>query len=80
MTRYLISFDGGAMDHIAKEHMPAVGKAADEVVQEALERHRRPAEMSEPSSLPDGKGKPSLRLGRRAVVVQLARCAGWPGT
>jgi hypothetical protein len=36
MTRYLISFDDGAMDHIPDEDMPAVGKAAHEVVQEAL--------------------------------------------
>jgi hypothetical protein len=36
MTRYLISFDGGAMDHIPEEEMPAVGKAAHAVVQEAL--------------------------------------------
>src|SRR5262249_58786111 len=36
MTRYLISFDAGAMDHIPDEDMPAVGKAAHAVVQEAL--------------------------------------------
>ena len=36
MTRYLISFDDGAMDHIPEEDMPAVGKAAHEVVQEAV--------------------------------------------
>ena len=36
MTRYLISFDAGAMDHILEEEMPAVGKASHEVVQEAL--------------------------------------------
>jgi hypothetical protein len=36
MTRYLISFDAGAMDHISDEDMPAVGKAAHAVVQEAL--------------------------------------------
>ena len=32
MTRYLISFDGGAMDHIPDEDMPDVGVAAHEVV------------------------------------------------
>jgi hypothetical protein len=37
MTRYLISFDDGAMDHIPDEDMPAVGKAAHEVVQEAVD-------------------------------------------
>jgi hypothetical protein len=36
MTRYLISFDGHAMDHIPDEEMPAVGKAAHAVVQEAV--------------------------------------------
>jgi hypothetical protein len=36
MTRYLISFDDGAMDHIPEEDMPAVGKAAHEVLQEAV--------------------------------------------
>jgi hypothetical protein len=36
MTRYLISFDAGAMDHIPDEDGPAVGKAAHEVVQEAV--------------------------------------------
>ena len=36
MARYLISFDGHAMDHIPDEDGPAVGKAAHEVVQEAV--------------------------------------------
>jgi hypothetical protein len=36
MTRYLISFDAGAMDHISEEDVPDVGKAAHAVVQEAL--------------------------------------------
>jgi hypothetical protein len=36
MTRYLISFDDGAMDHIREEDMPDVGKAAHAVVQEAV--------------------------------------------
>jgi hypothetical protein len=35
MTRYLISFDAHAMDHIPDEDIPAVSKAAHEVVQEA---------------------------------------------
>ena len=37
MTRYLISFDSGAMDHIPGEEMPAVGKASHAVVQEAVD-------------------------------------------
>ena len=36
MTRYLILFDAGAMDHIPEEDMPAVGVAAHAVVQEAV--------------------------------------------
>jgi len=36
MTRYLISFDDGAMDHIPDEDFPDVGKAAHEVLQEAV--------------------------------------------
>jgi hypothetical protein len=37
MTRYLISFDDGAMDHIPAEEFPAVGKAAHAVTQEAVD-------------------------------------------
>lgn len=36
MTRYLISFDAHAMDHIPEVDGPAVGKAAHEVVQDAV--------------------------------------------
>ncbi|HZT94883.1 MAG TPA: YciI family protein [Gaiellaceae bacterium] len=36
MPRYLISFDAHAMDHIPDEEMPAVAKAAHEVVEEAM--------------------------------------------
>ena len=37
MTRYLISFDAHAMDHIPAEEMPAVGDAAHAVVNEAMD-------------------------------------------
>ena len=37
MTRYLISFDAHAMDHIPDEEMPAVGKAAHAVLREAVD-------------------------------------------
>ena len=37
MTRYLISFDAHAMDHIPDDEMPAVARAAHEVVQEAMD-------------------------------------------
>jgi hypothetical protein len=36
MARYLISFDDGAMDHISREELPDVAKAAHAVAQEAL--------------------------------------------
>ncbi|MEV4637433.1 YciI family protein [Actinoplanes sp. NPDC049548] len=36
MTRYLISFNDGAMDHITDEELPDVGKAAHAVIQEAV--------------------------------------------
>lgn len=36
MTRYLISFNDGAMDHIPDEDWPDVGKAAHAVTQEAV--------------------------------------------
>jgi hypothetical protein len=35
VTRYLISFDDGAMAHIPDDEWPAVGKAAHAVVREA---------------------------------------------
>lgn len=35
MKRFLISFNDGAMDHIAEADFPAVGEAAHAVVQEA---------------------------------------------
>jgi hypothetical protein len=37
MTRYLISFDRGAMDHIPDEEGRAVGEAAHAAVQEAMD-------------------------------------------
>ena len=37
MTRYLISFDAHAMDHIPDEDMPAVSEAAHAVVREAMD-------------------------------------------
>ncbi|GAB3837683.1 YciI family protein [Micromonospora andamanensis] len=36
MTRYLISFNDGAMDHIPAEDLPEVGKDAHAVIQEAV--------------------------------------------
>jgi hypothetical protein len=37
MTRYLISFDDGAMAHISDRDLPEVARAAHEVVQEAVD-------------------------------------------
>ncbi|MEO3929645.1 YciI family protein [Micromonosporaceae bacterium B7E4] len=37
MTRYLISFNDGAMDHIPGEDWPDVGRASHAVVQEAVD-------------------------------------------
>jgi hypothetical protein len=37
MTRYLISFPSGAMDHIPAEEFPAVGEAAHAVAREAID-------------------------------------------
>ena len=36
MTRYLISFNDGAMDHIPDEDFPDVSKAAHDVIREAV--------------------------------------------
>ena len=37
MTRYLITFDAHAMDHITQEDFPTVGRDAHEVVREAID-------------------------------------------
>ena len=37
MTRYLISFNDGAMNHITREELPDVSKAANAVVDQAKE-------------------------------------------
>ena len=36
MARFMISIDAHAMDHIPREDMPAVGEAAHEVAEEAM--------------------------------------------
>ena len=35
MSRYLISFDDGSMDHISEADLPAVGESSHAVVREA---------------------------------------------
>jgi hypothetical protein len=37
MSRYLISFDRGAMDHIPEEEGPAVSRAAHAAIEEAMD-------------------------------------------
>lgn len=37
MTRYLVSFPSGAMDHIPEDELPAVSRAAHAVVREAMD-------------------------------------------
>jgi hypothetical protein len=37
MTRYLISFNDGAMDHVTAEDLPEVGKAVQAVVEETVD-------------------------------------------
>jgi len=64
MTRYLISFDAHAMDHIPDDDMPEVAKAAHEVVQEAMDagvwvfgggiEHRRASIVGTDGAVTDG--------------------------
>jgi hypothetical protein len=64
MTRYLISFDAHAMDHITDEDVPAVGKAAHAVCQEAINagvlvfaggmEHRRASIVATDGTVTDG--------------------------
>ncbi len=45
MSRYLISFDDGAMDHIPAEDMVSVGEAAHAVVREVLVKPASPSKL-----------------------------------
>ena len=49
MTRYLISFPSGAMDHIPDEEKPAVGQAAHAVVREAMDALGMPMHILVPA-------------------------------
>ena len=75
MTRYLISFDAHAMDHIPDEEMPDVATAAHEVVEEALNA----GVWVFRASL--GSARCSTRGRRRApgVAIPAAGPRGWPG-
>jgi hypothetical protein len=80
MTRYLISFDDGAMDHITEEELPDVTKAALAVVEQAkdsgawvfgggLEHHDRVTVVATDGTVTDGPYPESKEhLGGFAVV------------
>ena len=64
MTRYLISFDAHAMDHIPDEDMPAVAEASHAVVYEAMDagvwvfggglEHQKASIVATDGTFPDG--------------------------
>lgn len=73
MTRYLISFDDGAMDHIPPEDFPAVSEAAHAVLRQAKAAgvwvhggglQRQTATLV----APDGQIRPGPPAGSKAVV------------
>ena len=84
MTQYLISFDDGAMDHITKEELPDVAKAARAVVQEARHagvwvfsaglEHQVPSLVATDGTVTDGPYPESKEhLGGFAVVDVTSR-------
>ena len=79
MTRYLISFHDGAMDHIPKEELPDVARAALAVVQEAKDagewvygaglEHQVPSVVATDGTVTDGPyPETKEHLGGFAVV------------
>ena len=90
MTRYLISFNDGAMDHIPGEDMPAVAKAAHAVVQEVLNagvylfagglEFQRPSVVATDGTVTDGPYPQTKDLSGRVTVVDVpTREAAWSG-
>jgi len=81
MTRYLISFNDGAMDHIPGEDMPAVSKAAHAVVQEALNagvylfagglEYQRPSVVAPDGTVTDGPYPQTRELSGGFTVVDV---------
>jgi hypothetical protein len=81
MTRYLISFNYGAMDHIPDEDMFAVAKAAHAVVQEALDagvylfagglEFQRPSVVATDGTVTDGPYPQTKELGGGFTVVDV---------
>ena len=90
MTRYLISFNDGAMDHIPGEDMPAVAKAAHAVVQEVLNagvylfagglEFQRPSVVATDGTVTDGPYPQTKDLSGGVTVVDVpTREAAWSG-
>jgi hypothetical protein len=81
MTRYLISFPGGAMDHIPEEEMPEVARAAHAVVQDALNagvylfagglEFQRPSIVATDGTVTDGPYSQTKELSGGFTVVDV---------
>jgi hypothetical protein len=83
MPRYLISFDAHAMDHIPDEDMPAVARAAHEVVSEAMNagvwvfrRRTGKPESEHRGHRRDGHGRPVPGGDRRVLCRRRALTRG----
>jgi hypothetical protein len=81
MTRYLISFPDGAMDHIPEEEMPDVAKAAHAVVQDALNagvylfagglEFQRPSIVATDGTVTDGPDPQAKDLSGGFTVIEV---------
>jgi hypothetical protein len=81
MTRYLISFPDGAMDHIPEDEMPDVAKAAHAVVQDALNagvylfagglEFQRPSIVATDGTVTDGPYSQTRELSGGFTVVDV---------
>ena len=81
MTRYLISFPDGAMDHIPEDEMPDVAKAAHAVAQDALNagvylfagglEFQRPSIVATDGTVTDGPYSQTRELSGGFTVVDV---------
>ena len=81
MTRYLISFPDGAMDHIPDEEGPAVAKASHAVCQEAINAgvyifaggmdFQRPSIVAPDGTVTDGPYPQSKELSGGFTVIDV---------
>ena len=81
MTRYLISFPDGAMDHIPEEEMPDVANAAHAVVQDALNagvylfagglEFQRPSVVASDGTVTDGPDPQTKELSGGFTVIDV---------